>query len=148
MSRFNDENVSVTSGGNPEYDGRYEYSDVNMANKIEKIYELPAISDMAGVFERAVFKDEKQRIAAVRLAYKNHKFRDDAHQEMLRMWVASLVGNQGLGRLDALFASINLLAPDMYRVARGMPKVKGEEKVHRGSDLRAESSREKEVTRE
>src|SRR4030042_3376397 len=52
-------------------------------NNIEKILEFPPISDMAGVLARANFKDDQQRIAAVRLAYKHRKFNVDPHTGML-----------------------------------------------------------------
>jgi hypothetical protein len=149
MKKDNDEVLTMEArrNGHHEYDGGFEFSDAQAASKIAKIYELPDTKDMAAVFLRGVFKSERQRTAAVRLAYKNIKFNDTNHQELLRLWVASTVGSQGLGRLDALFAAINLLAPDMYRVARGMPKAK-DERVHRGSDFRMENPGKREVYQE
>lgn len=110
---------------------------------IEKILEFPGIEDMAGVLARAKFQNERQRIAAVRLAYKNRKFHDEAHQHMLRDLCASTLSTGGLGKVIQTFVGTNLLAPDMFRAALGMPKNNKPEEVHRGSDFRSEG-REKE----
>lgn len=114
-------------------------------NNIEKILELPDTSDMAGVFSRAHFKSDTQRIAAVRLAYKNRKFEDTNHQEMLRDWAASTIGMGGLGKMLQVMAGTNLIAPDMIRAALGMPQLKQgkEEKAYRGSDFRLEPGSER-----
>ena len=120
---------------NPEY-WEKDFDDLPWYNKIEKILEVPSIQDMAGVMARSVFKTDRQRIAAVRLAYRHKKFADNNHQEMLRMWLASTIGRNGLGRLDGLFAATNLIAPDMYRIAMDMPRKKGQEQIQRGSDFR------------
>lgn len=124
---------------NPEY-WEKDFEGLPWWSKIEKIMEFPAKDDMAGVMARSVFKSDRQRIAAVRLAYRHKKFNDNDHQEMLRMYMASTVGMRGLGRLDQLFAATNLLAPEMYRIAADMPaKKKGEEQVVRGrADFREE----------
>jgi hypothetical protein len=114
-------------------------------NNIEKILEFPGIDDMAGVLARAKFKDDRQRIAAVRLAYKNRKFGDDNHQYMLRDLCASTLGSGGLGKILQVQTATNLLAPDMIRTAFGMPKTKHPEEVHRSSDLRSENTREKDI---
>ena len=82
--------------GHHEYDGGYEFSDAQAASKIAKIYELPDTKDMAAVFLRGVFKSERQRTAAVRLAYKNIKFNDTNHQELLRLCFLLLLGYREL----------------------------------------------------
>lgn len=115
-----------------------DFENMPWYNKIEKILEIPSREDMAGVMARAVFKTDRQRIAAVRLAYRHKKFKDNNHQEMLRMWLASTIGMRGLGRLDGLFAATNLIAPDMYRIAMDMPRKRGQEQIQRGSDFREE----------
>ncbi len=118
------------------YEG--DYPDGDFKNNIEKIYEVPGIEDMAGVVIRGIFKSERQLNAIIRLSYRHRKYNDVAHQEMLREKIAGSAAINGVGRLDALQAGVNLLAPDMYRVARDMPKLrKGErETVVRGSDFR------------
>lgn len=117
-----------------------DFSNLPSWNNIEKILEFPPVSDMAGVLARANFKDENQRIAAVRLAYRHRKFSDNDHQEMLRDLCASTLGAGGLGKILQTFVGTNLLAPDMLRVVLGMQKSKRPEEVHRGrsSDLRTE----------
>lgn len=120
----------------PEY-WEKDFEDMPWYNKIEKIMELPGTKDMAGVFARSVLKNNRQRTAAVRLAYRHIKFKDNDHQEMLRMQLATTIGEGGVGRLDMLFAGTNLVAPDMYRTARGMQRPRSErEPVYRGSDFR------------
>lgn len=122
-----------------------DFDEMSWYNKVEEVLKIPPISDMAGVFSRTNFKNDRERVAAVRLFYRNKKFHDDNHQEMLRADLASRLGIGGLGNLHGLFAATNLIAPDMERAARGLPKTKnGEEKVHRGSDFREERDNPKE----
>ena len=117
------------------YEGDYE---LPWANKIEKIYEVPGVNDMAGVFTRGIFKNERTLNAHLKLMYRHKKFGLEDLQELLRTKVAGTAAIGGVRALEALFAAVNLIAPDMYRTARGMPKSKGnkEEKVVRGSDFR------------
>lgn len=129
----------------PEY-WEGPFSNMPFSNNIEKILEFPDTKDMAGVLARANFKNDRQRIAAVRLAYRNAKFNDQKHQEMLRNLCASTIGMGGLGKVLQVMAATNALAPDMLRVAMGMPRTKKPEEVHRGSDLRVPSNQEREVT--
>lgn len=119
------------------YEPDYEMS---WENKIEKIYEIPGIDNMAGAFLRGIFKNERSLNAHLRLMYRHRKFGDTEHQELLRAKIAGSAAINGVSRLDALFAAVNLLASDMYRAARGMPKLKRneEERVVRGSDFRRE----------
>jgi hypothetical protein len=129
--KFN--NHDLTNIDNYEQDYEMPWSD-----RVEKIYEIPEKDDMAGVFIRGNFKNERQLNAAVRL-YKRHvMFGDTVNQEVLRIKIAGTPAIGGVRSLEALFAATNLIAADMYRVARGMPKVKGdkEERVVRGSDFR------------
>lgn len=111
------------------------------ADRIEKIYEVPAIDNMAGVFIRGIFGNERKLNAHLRLMYRHKKFGDNDHQEMLRCKIAGSAGVGGVGRLDALFAAIGMLAPEMYRTARNLPlpkrgKREEQEQVVRGSDFR------------
>lgn len=116
--------------------------DITGGGKIQKIYEIPDISDMAGVLARGIIKNDRQLNAILRLSYRHNKFGDKSHQEMLRQKIIGTAAIGGVRSLDALFAANGLLAPDMYRVARGMPKFKQqgkreeEEPVYRGSDFR------------
>ena len=127
----------LTNVDNYERDYEMPWSD-----KIEKIYEVPPITDMAGVMARGIIKNDRQLNAILRLAYRHMKFRDNKHQELLRMKVIGTAAIGGVARLEALFAGTNLIASEMYRVARGMPKLKEgkEEKVYRGSDFRSEEN--------
>lgn len=124
---------------NPEY-WENDFDNMPWYNKVEKIMELPGTDNIAGVMARAVFKDDRQRKAVVRLAYRHIKFKDNNHQEKLRILLASSIGDGGVGRLDMLFAATNLIAPAMYREARGLSKKKdNQEEVYRGgrgSDFR------------
>lgn len=133
-------NVEELEGG--------DFSQFPSSNDIEKILEIPDIKDMAGVLARANFKNDRQRIAAVRLAYRNAKFDDDKHQDMLRNLCASTIGMGGLGKILQVFTATKMLAPDMLRATMGMPRTKKPEEVHRSSDLRTNTDRVKEVPRE
>lgn len=134
--------------GNPGYQ-RYDLTNIDnyerdyempWADKVEKIYEIPQKEDMAGVFLRGIFKNERTLNAHLRLAYRHTKFDDKDHQELLRAKIAGSAAINGVSRLDALFAAVNMLASDMYRVARDMPKLrKGEqERVYRSSDFQTD----------
>lgn len=108
------------------------------ANNIEKLYELPGIDDMAGVILRGNFKNDRQLNAVLRLMYRHQKFADTKHQEMLRAKIAGTAAIGGVSRLEALFGGTNLVASDMYRAARGLPKLRknDQERIVRGSDFR------------
>lgn len=113
-----------------------DFDNLPYSNDIDKILEFPGTDDMAGVLARGNFKNERQRVAAVRLAYKNRKFHDDNHQKMLRDFIASGVGMSALGKLLQLQASTNLIAPAVLREALGMKQMRHREDVQRGSDFR------------
>lgn len=124
---------------NPDnYEQDYPFGD--FGNNVQKLYDVPDVTDMAGVFLRGIIKNDRQLNAMLRLSYRHRKFGDVEHQELLRAKIAGTAAINGVSRLDALFAAVNLLASDMYRTARGMPKLpKGqEERVVRGSDFRKE----------
>lgn len=136
MSKNGDDKIETAESG--------DFSQFPGSNDIEKILELPDIDDMAGVLERANFKNDRQRLGAVRLAYRNRRFQDDNHQHMLRDLCASTIGMGGLGKVLQVFTATRMLAPDMMRVAFGMPKTKKTEEVHRSSDMRADTNKVKE----
>lgn len=132
-----------SGNGHSPMDGGSPYDPDFMGNnqdRFNQVLEIPDIDEMASVFARSVFKNERQRNAAVRLYYRHAKFNDKQHQELLRMLLAATVGMNGRGRVDGLFATTGMLAPDMYRTVAGLPKNrKGEEeKIIRGSDFRRE----------
>ena len=112
------------------------YENIEDASRIKEMMRIPEKDDMAGIMVRSIFKNERQRIAAVRLAKRHIKFKDTVNQEALRVFCASTVGQGGVGRLEQLFGVTNLFASDSYRVARGIEKSKKEEKIYHGSDFR------------
>lgn len=120
-----------------------DYPDGDFGNNIQKLYEVPDIADMAGVFLRGVFKNERSLNAHLRLMYRHRKFGDIEHQELLRAKIAGSAAIAGLSRLDAVQAAVNVLAPDLYRIARGLPKAKKDEqdRVIRGSDFSRKEER-------
>lgn len=141
----------VYKGRETETHEGWEYEERNAPsdNPIEKILEFPARTDMAGVFARANFKNDRQRIAAVRLYYRNMKFKDDDHQEMLRAHCASTIGMGALGKVLQAQVGTQLLAPDMIRAALGLPRRhKDKDEIYRRSDFKGESGREKEITQQ
>lgn len=111
-------------------------------NNIDRILDFPPITDMAGVLSRAHFKNKEQRLGAVYLAHFNRKFKDNNHQEMLRDFCASTLGDGALGKVLQIQASTNLLDSTMTRAALGMPKTKIPDQVHGNNNLRAETGRE------
>lgn len=131
----------IVIGGDDKFGNPKEHwedsHDAPSSNNVSQLYELPGIDNMAAVIERGIFKSDDEADAIVLMAYLNDKYDDKKHQQLLRMKIARTIGQGGAGRVEALFGATNLVAPDMYRVARGMPKAKGE-KVHRSSDFRTE----------
>ncbi len=122
---------------NPDnYEG--DYPEGGGRNNVKDLYEVPGIEDMANVFIRGNFKNERQLNAALRLYYRHKKFSDTTHQEMLRCKVAGSSAIGGASRVEALFGATCLVASDMYRVVKGLPKAKhGEQdRVIKGSDFR------------
>lgn len=114
-----------------------DFENMPFWTRIEKLLDLPPIKDMAGVMIRSIVKNERQGNAILRLSYRHKKFKDNNHQEMLREKLGMTVGIGGVGRLDALFGVVNMVAPDMYRTARGMPRKEGpRENVKKSSDFR------------
>lgn len=116
-------------------------------DRVEKIYELPDINDMAAVILRSNLKvkDERRANAMIRLAYRHIKFGLKGKQELLRMKCAATAAEGGAARLDALFAAVNLIAPDMYRASRGLPKHKDgkNEDIRKASDFNTIESSER-----
>lgn len=128
-----DNPLDTGSPYDPDYMG-------NNQDRFNQVLEIPEVEDMASVFARAVFKSDRQRNAVVRLYYRHVKFNDNSHQQLLRILLAGTIGMNGRGRVDGLFATTGMLAPDMYRTVAGLPKTrKGEEeRIVRGSDFRKE----------
>jgi hypothetical protein len=149
INNFPDVPQEDTSGGAAESKGLHhwdaDFHNPPSNNDIEKIIEIPPISDMAGVLARAHFKDKRQRIAVVRLAHRNRIYGDTKHQEMLRDYCASTLSDGALGKLLQAFAATKMIAADMFRSALGMPKTKDPERVYRNTDFREPSGNVKEV---
>lgn len=118
------------------YEG--DYPDGDYSNNVQKILETPGVDNLPGVFIRGRFNNERSLNATLRLMYRHKKFSDVTHQELLCCKILGSAALNGVSRLEALFAATNLLGPDMYRTALGMPKgKKGEkEEILRGSDFR------------
>ena len=107
-------------------------------NDIEKILEMPGIEDFAGIFSRANFRSERQRIAALRLVYKLKRYGLESRLELVRNIIASTIGISALGKMLQLQASTDLVMPDVNREILGMKKVKSES-VQRSSDYREDT---------
>jgi len=106
-------------------------------NDIEKILEIPDITDFAGILARGNFDNKRQLVAVVRLAYRHRKYNDTKHQHMLRDFIAALTGMKAFGKLLQLQIGTRLGMPTVLREALGMKAVKPEkEQVYRGSDFR------------
>lgn len=125
----------LTNPDNYEADYEFPYSD-----KIQKIYEIPDIKDMPGVFIRGIFKDKRELNAHLRLHYRHMKFGNILQEELLRCKIGGSAAIGGVGRAEAFQTAVNLIAPEIYRIARGMPKYKSkndqDEPVHHSSEFR------------
>ncbi len=131
------------------YEG--DYPDGDFGSSVDKILATKSkdANDDADVarfiFIRGNFKNDRQLNAAVRLMHRHRKFGDTIHQELLFCKILGQAAINGVSRLEALFAATNLLGPDMYRTAKGMPRLKKGQREEivsggrgdgRGSDFR------------
>jgi len=103
---------------------------------IEKLLEMPN-TDMLGIVIRSVVKDENQANAYVQLNAWCTRFHVEPIRDMLKMKLATSAAMGGRARMEALFGSIRLIAPGMYRDILGISKKnRKEEEVARGPDYR------------
>lgn len=108
-------------------------------NNIAQIYNMPKPKDdLVGNFVRGVMKDQTQADALVVLGWMAEDVKDDSVMNLVGLKLASTVGIGGVGRAEALMGSVGIIAPDIYRVARNMPRKKDEQivKPNRESDFR------------
>lgn len=128
-------NINPFDMTRPEHYEQWFPEDNN--SNIDKMYSMPGIEDMAGVFIRGNFKDEDALNSHVLLCAIHQDVGNTFHQEMLRNKIAGQAGIKGERTLYALFAGIGILASDMLRVLKGFPKLKkGEEdRLIRNSDF-------------
>ena len=116
-----------------------DMTDIESASRIKELSTIPPYTDMPAVMAVSVFKNDRQRLAAVKLHKRHIKFNDIGNEKALRAWCASTVGEGGLGRFERVMAAVGLWADSSYRIARGMPRSgKDDGKVIRGSDFTPE----------
>jgi hypothetical protein len=113
FKNFNDNN-------SPSYEANL--TDIETASKIRELQNIPPVKDMPAVMSRAVFKNDRQRLAAVKLHKRHIKFNDNKNEAALRAWCASTIGLGGLGRFESVMAAVGLWETNSYRIARGLPK--------------------------
>lgn len=120
------------------------FSDIETASRIREIMTIPAVDDMPSVMARAVFKNDRQRLAVVKLHKRHIKFHDFDNEAALRAWCASTIALNGLGRFEQTQVGIGVWADNSYRVARGFSQNKDESKIYKSSDFKSED-KEKEA---
>ena len=99
-----------------------DFTDLPFYTIVEKLLEVS--EKFAEMLTRASLVNERQANAIIVLADRFDKYNDTRHMKMLVNKLASTIGMGGVGRLEALFGVSRLLAPDMYRVAKGLPRNK------------------------
>ena len=114
--------VASLAGYVPEMLG--SYTGVPMAQNIEKLYDIPGSCEMAGKIIRGVY-DKNLGNSLIRLAHRHIKFKDTRHQDLLEMKIAVTAAQGGGARAEALMTSVTMLAPEIYRITRGLPEYKG-----------------------
>jgi hypothetical protein len=120
-----------TSGADNNYEASF-------ASKIEEIFKIPDTNDMAALIIRGNFKNDRQLNAILRLSYRHMKFNDKTHQDLLRQKIAGTAAIHGLARVEGLSAAVNMIAPDLWRAVKDMPKAKDEKVMRGGSDFRSQ----------
>ena len=117
-----------------------DMTDIESASRIKELSTIPPYTDMPAVMAVSVFKNARQRLAAVKLHKRHIKFRDNNNEKALRAWCAATVGEGGLGRFERVMAAVGLWADSSYRIARGISRSPGKDdgRVIRGSDFTPE----------
>jgi len=105
------------------------------ANNIDDILKIPGIDDMAGVYARANFSSDQQRIAFLRVTRRLRKYGLIQHLEFVREAISSTIGMKALGKTLQLQIGTQLIAPAVLREQLSM-KEEENEPVQRGSDYR------------
>lgn len=121
-----------------------DFSNLEGGDRFKQVLTIPEVKDFPTILARAIFKSERQRNAVIRLWHRHQKFGDVGHQEMLRCFLAGTIAMNGRGRVDGVFSTVGMLAPDMYRTVAGLPRHKNgdQERVIRSSDFRKEDKSE------
>jgi hypothetical protein len=135
--------------GNPKEEGNgretpnpwdSDFSNVNFSD-IDRILNIPGIDDMAGVFARANFKNDDDRIAYLMTDYNLKKLGLDSRREFLRVCIASTLGNKAFGKTLQLQAKTALIAPALMREQLSLSKLKEKEDKIQKSDFRDENKK-------
>jgi hypothetical protein len=116
-----------------------EYNPPPSQSNISQIYHMPKPKeDLVGNFVRGVMKDQTQADALAVLGWMATDVGDESVMNLVGLKLASTVGIGGVGRAEALMGGIGVIAPDIYRVARNMPRKDNEkiDKPNRSSDFR------------
>lgn len=113
------------------------------SSDIDRILNIPSRDDMPGVFARAFFRDDAERIDYLRIEQRLRKFELWDEIEFIRKCLASTLGRMGFGKILQLQSKVELIAPSIVREQLSMRKVKGEDHI-RGSDFRKEVVESKE----
>jgi hypothetical protein len=140
----NESGVYSIAGGIP-LDGLGSYSGVPVSQNIDKLYEIPDACPAAHKIIRGVYTRDLGN-SILRLSHRHAKFHNTMHQDLLECKIAETAAEGGGARVEALMTSVGLLAPDIFRVARGLPKHenKGQpERVESKADFNKKDQAEK-----
>src|SRR4030042_1149698 len=108
------------------------------SNDIDTILNAPDTSDMAGVFARANFRSDEERIAYLRITRRLEKYGLTSRLEFIRQCALSTLGMKAFGTTLQLQTKVELIAPAVIREQLSMKQIKGEEHI-RKSDFRQET---------
>lgn len=109
---------------------------------IDKILDMPPVTDMAGVLARGNFKNDDERIRYLRVIRRLEKFDLTKGLEFIRGCIASKLGMLAFGKTLQLQAKVELIAPAVIREQLSMKQLKVKEENVRGSDFRRDTENE------
>jgi hypothetical protein len=127
---------SFIPGVNTRGDGHFPFNDPKALEGLFNQQQFPSVfkefvhpgKDPRELLMRCIFKDERERNAAVLYYAKCEEFGLTEEKQILTNWLASTVSVRGLARRELLMAGTGIVAPTLYGV-REWGKRKEKEKA-------------------
>lgn len=119
-------------------DGHFAFNDPRALEAIFNQQQFPSVfkefvhpgKDPKELLMRCIFKDERERNAAVLYYAKCEEFGLEEEKQVLLSWLASTVAVRGLARRELAMVSTGIIAPSLYGVrewGKGKDKHKEEQ---------------------
>jgi hypothetical protein len=103
-------------------DGHFLFNDASSLERLFSQQQMPSVAkelvhpgqDPEAILMRCIFKDERERNAAVLYLAKCREFGLAEEEKVLRDWLASTVSVRGLSRRELAMVSTGIIAPSLY----------------------------------